>query len=479
MNARRAILYLVLLPFLAGGCALCRAPDRVDPPVALPGAFSRPGAGVFAAEWWTMFGDHRLNALIKEAFRGNFSLRSAWDRLDQARAVAARSGAALRPTLDASAGASRTYRETDATNQTNATQVSLGLAAGYEADLWGRIRAARDAAALDAAASREDLNAAAMTLSAEVAGTWYQLVERHGQLALLDEQIKTNLDYLEVITLKFRRGQVSATDVLQQRQLVESTRGERIQTAAESEVLEHQLAVLLGRTPLHPAPATPEKPPVLPDLPQTGIPAEWIRRRPDVRAAELRIQAADRSLAAAIADRFPRLSLSASAQTATSTASDLFDNWLASLAANLTAPLIDGGRRRAEVDRTRAARSEKLNTYGETVLSALKEVEDAITQEVRQTEYVASLHEQFKLSAQSTEQTLENYTKGTMDFTRYLTTLLGHQRLQRTVLRAEQQRVQHRIDLCRALAGGWTPQRPPATPLNKQDQPEAADNPER
>ena len=475
MNARRAILYLVLLPFLAGGCALCRAPDRVDPPVALPGAFSRPGAGVFAAEWWTMFGDHRLNALIEEAFRGSFSLRSAWDRLDQARAVAVRSGAALRPTLDATAGASRTYTETDRA-KTNATQVSLGLAAGYEVDLWGRIRASRDAAVLDVSATREDLNAAAMTLSAEVAGTWYQLVERHGQLKLLDEQIKTNLNSLEVITLKFRRGQVSATDVLQQRQLVESTRGERIQTAAEAEVLGHRLAVLLGRTPLHPVPATPEALPVLPELPQTGIPAEWIRRRPDLRAAELRVRAADRSLAVAIADRFPRLSLSASAQTATSTASDLFDNWLVTLAANLTAPLIDGGGRRAEVDRTRAARSEKLNTYGETVLSALTEVEDAITQEVRQTEYVASLHKQFKLSAQSTEQTRENYTKGTMDFTRYLTTLLGHQRLQRTVLQAERQRVQYRIDLCRALAGSWTPERPLVTPLNRQDQP---DNPER
>jgi outer membrane protein, multidrug efflux system len=474
-GAGRAYLTVILaiaalLPAL-GGCAMF-PPSDVDVPVDLPAAFSKSGAAALPQKWWITFGDPRLDKLIDEALHGSFSLRGAWDRLDQARATARRSGAAMLPSLTGTTGVARTGAKT-AAGTAHGTGYSLGLAASYELDLWGRVRATRDASVLDALASAEDLNAAVMTLSADVATTWYKLVEQRGQIKLLDEQIKTNKDYLEIITLQFRRGRVSATDVLQQRQLVELSAGERIQAESAAEVLEHQLAVLLGRAPDAPAMATPTALPAVPPLPKTGVPAEWVRRRPDVRSAELRVHAADRSVAAAIADRFPQVNLTAGASTSANNTGKIFDfdAWLLSLAANLSAPLFDGGRRRAEVDRTRAALSEKLNSYGQTVLTSLREVEDALTQEARQAEYMASLQKQLTLSKQSTDQTRENYAKGTTDFTRYLTTLLGHQRLQRTVLQARRQLVLHRINLCRALAGSWTPQRPPATPMSKQAPP--------
>ena len=132
---------------------------------------------------------------------------------------------------------------------TETKKFDLALAVSYEVDLWGRIRSTHDAARLDVVASRQDLHAAAITLTAEVAQTWYKLIEQRGQRRLLDEQIKTNQDYLEIITLRFRRGKASATDVLQQRQLVESTKGERVQAESAATVLVHQLAVLLGRPP--------------------------------------------------------------------------------------------------------------------------------------------------------------------------------------------------------------------------------------
>ena len=458
-GAGRLVCLAMLLPCVAlGACA--RQSVSVQSPVALPGQFSAGGQAVMPQKWWTAFGDSGLNSLVEEALKGNFSLRVAWDRLDQSRAAAAASGAPLWPSLDGSAGASRTVQRSNVTPRTYTTAYSLGLAASYEVDLWGRVRSAYDAARLDASAGSEDVHAAAITLTAELAGTWYQLIEGRGQLELLGEQVATNEKYLELITLRFRRGQASATDVLQQRQLVEQTRGQRVLVESALKVLEHQLSVLLGRSPGTMTPDVPEALPSLPPLPETGLPAEWVRRRPDVRAAELRVRAADRRVGQAVADQFPRLGLAVGAETSAEQIRNLFDNWLASLAANLAAPLFDGGRRRAEVERTRAVLSEQLNAYGHVVVTSLKEVEDALAQEAKQAEYVASLQKQLGLSRESMDQTLDNYTKGTVDFTRYLTTLLAHQRLQRTFLQAERQLVLFRIDLYRALAGSWALPRP-------------------
>ena len=436
----------------------------VSAPAGLPAAFSAGGEAQMPARWWTVLGDATLDGLIEEALRGNLGLRGAWDRLAQADATARRSGAGRLPSLTGTAGASGTRTKTAGPDPTYANSFSLGLAAGYELDLWGRVRSVHEGALLDALASREDLHAAAMTLTAELAAAWYHLVEQRGQLELLDEQIKTNADFLAIVTAKFDRGQVSATDVLQQRQLLEATRGDRARVAGTVSVLEHLAAILLGRAPGTYRPPAGQRLPALPALPAAGLPAEWIRRRPDIRAAQLRVQAADRRTAAAIAERFPTVSLSAQASTTAEEVRDLFDNWLATMAANLTAPLFDAGLRRAEVDRTRAAAAESFHRYGQTVLAALKEVEDGLSEEAHQREYVSSLARQVELSRKSVDQTRDKYAKGAGDFLRFLTALQSHQRLQRTQLQARRELVQFRISLYRALGGSWALPAPPGVP---------------
>lgn len=454
---------VAVLTALLGACAPKAV--QVAPPAEMPKAFSREGDAPLRQKWWTAFEDEKLNALMAEALEGNFTLRSAWDRLDQANAAAAKSAAPLLPGLDGSAGYSHTGRRATTAGRANTTWAdswSLGLSMSYEVDLWGRVRSTVDAAQLDARASAEDLHAAGVTLTGQVAAAWYRLVEQREQYELLGEQIATNKQYLEVITLRFRRGQVGATDVLQQQQLVEKIQGERVQVASAIEVLEHQLAILLGKPPGAELPTSAASIPAPPPLPAPGLPADLVRRRPDVRAAELRVRAADRRTAAAIADQFPKLGLTLKAETSAEFVRDLFDNWLASVAANLAAPLFDAGLRRAEVERTKAVVSERLNTYGQTVLTSLKEVEDALVQEARQRQYVASLARQLELARKATEQTRENYLQGSADFTRYLTTLLSYQQLQRTHLQARRDLVLFRIDLHRALAGGWDlPRTPP------------------
>ncbi|MCK4509835.1 MAG: TolC family protein, partial [Desulfuromonadales bacterium] len=167
------------------------------------------------------------------------------------------------------------------------------------------------------------------------------------------------------------------------------------------------------------------------------------------------LEAADQRVAAAVADRFPRLSLTGRANTTDEQIENLFDDWLTSLAANLLAPLIDGGRRLAEVERSQAVAAENFHIYGQTVLDALAEVEDALTQELRQLEYLLSINRQLELAEQATSRIRDRYLNGAEDYQRILGALLSKQLLQRTQLSARRELFVNRINLCRALAGGW------------------------
>jgi len=443
----------------------------VEAPVKLPDKFSAAGNAEIPDKWWLSFGDEKLNFLVEEALQSNLSLRTAWDRLDRAMALARKGRSSLFPGVEGKAGAARRREKTGENPSTYRTEYSLGLSASYEVDLWGRIRSAYDAEKLEARATREDLKAAAITLSAKIAESWFRLIEQKRQLSLLSNQLETNEKYLEIITEKFRQGQVSATEFLQQQQVVEGTKGRRLLVESSIKLLEHQLAVLLGRAPGDLDIEVPSDLPALPPLPESGLPADLIRRRPDVRAAELRVGAAYREVAAARARRFPTLAFSLNAQTTTEKIKDFFDDWMATLMADLLAPLFDAGERRAEIQRARALLSERMHAYGQTVLTALKEVEDALVQESRQAEYVASIKRQLELSSQTTDQMLEKYTKGTVDYALYLTTLLSHQRLQQDYLTARCNLLLYRIHLYRALAGGWRLPRPPDTKASDLGQP--------
>lgn len=450
---------------LAAVVAACQT-TRIDarPPVALPGAFSAGGAAALPDKWWRSFGDPVLDELIEEALAGNLSVHAAWDRLVQAEATARKAGADLWPGLDGEAGLSGTRKSAPnaAGRQTvtSTSDLSVGLSSRYEADLWGGIASARDAARLDADASAEDLKTAAITLSSDIAKSWYQLIEKHGQIELLRRQLDTDEQLLEIVTLKFRRGQVMASDVLQQRQQVEAKRGELILAEAQARVLEHKLAILLGK-----APAAIEIPHVnalltLPELPNTGLPADLVRRRPDLRKAYFAVLAADRRTAAAIADRFPSLTLTARLETSGEYVRDLFTNWLGSLAAGMVAPLFDAGRRAAEVERTRAVTAAALNDYGTAVLEALGEVEDALVQEAGQRRYLGSLESQIELADQAFQRIRDTYIGGAADYVAVLNAVQSSQSLERTYLEAQRRLIEYRVDLCRALGGGWDMTRP-------------------
>lgn len=436
------------------------------PPVSVPEGFSKSGSSVLPDRWWLSLNDPVLDELMDQALSGNLNIRSAWDRLFQAEAEVRKAGAGLFPTLDADAGISGTRKTASVSSggrdSSSAADLSLGLSSSYEVDLWGRVRSGRDAEEFDLRASEEDLKTTAITLSSEVAATWYQLVEEYGQIDLLNDQADTNRRVLEVITLRFRRGQADAADVIQQRQLIESNRGDRILAESRARVLEHKLSILLGLPPRELEVPRINALVTLPDLPETGVPADLVRRRPDIRKAYFNVLAADRRTAVAVADRFPKLTLTADVGTSGEYVRDLFNNWLGTLAAGLTAPLFDAGERKAEVARTRAVTSEALHDYGQTVLDSLQEVEDALVQEANQRTYIASLEQQIDLSEQALERIRDTYISGTGDYLSVLDALLTDQNLARTLLEAQRELIEFRVDLCRALGGGWQLPRPAA-----------------
>jgi NodT family efflux transporter outer membrane factor (OMF) lipoprotein len=449
-SLRRAAVPLLLLIVLAG-CTATTHMQIGTPPVTLPPAFSQQGNLQVSSEWWQDLDDPALQQLIQQALAGNLSLFVARERLLQAEAVARQAGAAQSPTLDAQASGSETWSETsDGTSSTST--VLLGLAAGYEVDLWGRLQSKTDAALLEVNASSEDLQTAALSIASQVASTWYQLAASYSQIELLQQQQEVNTLALQLIQLRFNAGQIGIADVLQQRQLIESKSGEMANQRATTHQLEHQLAILVGVAPG--LLTLPGKPALidLPPLPATGIPLDLLNHRPDIRSASFTMLAADRNVAAAIAERYPRLSISADLSTS-GTASDLFNNWLGSLAGSLVGPLIDGGSRQAEVDRTRAVTRERLYAYGQTILNAIGEVEDALIQEKEQRKLIASLEVQLDLATKTLLNVRDRYKLGAEDYQRVLTAQLSQQSLQRSVLTARQQLIDSRISLYRALGG--------------------------
>lgn len=458
-----AVVAVVLFPLVLVGCRITTAPPEAV--LDMPEAFSSTGTLSTPEKWWKTFDDQDLDNLIGQAFHGNLTLKTAWAKLDQARAVMRREQAPLWPALDASAGLSRSAQEGQAkigsgTERTYLTQYSMGLSARYEIDLWGRVRAGRDAAALETAATEQDLHAAALSLSAQVASVWYTLVEQRAQYELLQQQIATNQNYLKLVTLRFRKGEVSATDVLQQQKLLESTRTEKTQVRAAMETLQHQLAVLTGQVPTKADFPAQNSLPAMPPLPQTGIPAKWMRSRPDIQAAYLRIRASNRSLAGAIAEKFPRLTITGTANTSAPDPSALLEEWLAQLAGNLAYPLFDAGRRDAEVDRVRAVTASLIHNYSQTLLTGIREVEDALSVERHQLATIQGIQTQLTLSNRTVTQLVRKYRNGTANFLRVLDEIKTQQSLQRQHLAARANLLQNRIDLYLALGGTWDLKRP-------------------
>ncbi|SDO48568.1 efflux transporter outer membrane subunit [Desulforhopalus singaporensis] len=460
VQALETVLVTVLVVLLLSGCI--GVTKRDDLPVAIPENFSEGGRVPYDRKWWLEFDDPQLQTLVEQALGGNLSLLAASNRIAEARAIAAKAGGDLLPQAEA-AGSVDSVR--DHRRGSSADSFVLGIGASYEIDLWGRLDATRNSLVLESEASESDYYNAVADLSAQVATVWFRLSEALLQKDLLHRQQQTNSKLLELITTQYRFGRAQAADVLQQTQLVEGANADLASVRLDIKLLNHQLAALVGTIPESELPA-PALLPELTALPVTPLPADLLLKRPDVQSRRKKLQAADYRVAAAVADRLPRLSISADISTGGSRSSDLFSDWFTSLGANLLGPLIDGEKRAAEVTRTRAVARQRYYELGQTILNALVEVEDSLIREKELRNVIASQQIQLRLAKQTITQVTTRYRQGAEEYQRVLLALISSQNLERQILTSHRQLLANRVELYRALSGRidgtWTaPHRQP------------------
>ncbi len=500
-----------ILSLVATSCAHHTPVPRHQDELPLPDAYTLYGPMEASADtWWQDFESDELNRLVDEALAGNLSIAQAAARIRQAGALVQQATSLRRPTLsysgDTAISRSRTevgggessldattrrlnaingllgaatggtgtllsavdqvQQGRDAITSLNASgpdttltvdtdSYGLGLTAGYEVDLWGRLRAGEEAAVADFEASREDVHAALLSVVGQVVITWTDSIEVSRVLEVVRGQLETNKTNLGLIELRYRNGLATTLDVYQQRQAVAETEAALPFLEAQQALLQHTLAVLLGKTPKTDlALATTEFPTVLP-LPELGLPSDLLARRPDVRAAGLRLRSADWEVSAAQADRLPQLQLTAGLSTDVASLGSLFDNWVAQLAASVTGPLFDGGRRKAEVERTQAVVDERLAAYRLTVLNAVTEVEDALVLIDRQEAFITALAAQLAAAQDAHREALGRYRQGLTDYLPVLTALRNLQGLERDVVEAAHDLQVYHVQLRLALGGTW------------------------
>jgi NodT family efflux transporter outer membrane factor (OMF) lipoprotein len=432
---------------LAGLSVGCASPQELED-AEVPDDFSASGSLNLEQRWWQAFEDPALNAIVERALDQNFSLLAAWERLRAARAVVDRENSDRLPTLDVSGGVrTNQFNEGDTT-----VRPFVGAQASWEVDVWGRIGKKVQAERLRAEATAADAHAASITISAEIALTWARIGAERERLDLIEQQVETNENIMQALRERFQAGSIRAADLLRQQALQEATLQEREDSLARLDVAKNRLAVLIGEAPQYEvvAPASLIDPP---PLPQTGVPAELIERRPDVRSEYLRLQAADADLASTARARFPRLNLAASVTTGGASAERIFRDWATSFAATLLQPIFRGGELNAEVDRTEAVRQELFYTYQQVILEALQDVEDALAVERRRDQQVERIRTRIELTERALQQLRVSYQNGGSNFLDVLTSLTELQTLRRTLVDARLARVEQRIALYRALAG--------------------------
>ena len=438
---------------MLAGCI--HTPNLEPKPVQeLPANFANSESGENAGDkWWLLFNDKALDALVEQALSGNQQLMSTWSRLDQAKAMMDAANASWWPTLSAGLSGGRA-KQSAAFPESNV--ISGSLQASYEIDIWGKLNNQRQAAAMDLAATRDLFESAAMTLAAQVTDTWFAWVAQQAQLKLLKSQLETNTTYLELVEIRFSEGLATALDIFNLRQQVEQSRSQLEDAKRLSYILENRLAVLVGKAPGQIQLAGDAQLTDLPPLPATGVPSHLLKNRPDVRAAQRRVAAADARIGVALANRFPALKLTGSVGYSATTFSGLFDELIFSVIGSVTQPIFMGGALAAQQTQAEAALQEQLHTFTHSVLQAIAEVENALSSQKHEAKRLSHLQEQRNHAASALSEAKERYVAGLSEFLPVLTALGTLQRVEQSVVLSQKQVRAYRVQLCRALGGSWT-----------------------
>ena len=447
----------LLAACLLAACATPGEPTRVE--VALPAQWSETSAGqaMVQRDWWRSFQSDELVRLVDQALAGSPDLAIAAERVRQAEIAVRSAGASLFPSL--SLGGSTGARRSDpgpGEGATNSESSGVSLGVSYEIDLWGRLAAGVRGAEASLAGSRHDLDAARLSLTTAVADAYFQVIALRVRLGIARDNLALAERLLAIVEVRYRNGAASALDLSRQRSTVLAQRAALLPLQVQERQTLSALAILLGRVPQgFDVQAAALEPLAVPDV-GAGLPSELLTRRPDLASAEAQLAAADADVDAARAALLPSIQLSGSAGLASAALLSLANpGTTLAVTASIAQSLFDGGRLRGQVELTESQRRQLVETYRKAVITALKEVEDALGNAARgrdQEQAQLAIRDEARRALSLAEL---RYREGADE----LATLLD---AQRTLFSAQDQLAQVRLsrltaslDLFKALGGGW------------------------
>lgn len=450
---------VLLLAGLMAGCGMASSKPH-GPAVAVPETWQGSGPTTVSStpqdlsRWWERLGDATLSDLITTALTASPELRGAQSRLREARARRGLARTDLYPTVDASVSRQITKTSDDGAKGTTQNRYRAGFDASWEPDIFGATSRAVSAAQADLEASEADLRATQVSLAAEVALNYVELRAFQAKRAIASENLDRQSQTLELTQWRAVAGLTSELDVEQARANLEQTRARIPSLESSVAEAEHRLAILLGQPPaaLHDLLATPSQVPAAPAQVTARFPAETLRQRPDVRAAERRLAAATARLGEAEAARYPSLKLSGSLGIEGLIGTDTL---VRSLVGSLSAPIFNRARIRQQIDIKSESQEQALIAYEKTILAALEEVENALVELANAERRRTALAAAVDAARDAAQLARDRYVAGLTSYQTVLDT-------EHSVLSAEDsltaitaEGTSALIRLYKALGGGW------------------------
>ncbi len=456
----------VIILLLIWACGILRArTDYLDNP--LPSAWNDSvSSGISAgpaAMWWKAFGDPMLDSLIEIGEKNNYDIALATRRIAIARSQAGQARSAYLPQLSLSVGWSRNRlsgRTTDnALPATVASSYAGTVTMDWEIDLFGKITAQVKQANAEVKVSAAEYAGVIISLDAEIAAAYIQLLVSRGQLDVAKRHSLSQKHIVEITEARHEAGLASKLDVAQARTVYYSTISQIPLLESSIESSYNSLGVLLGigREGLPEGIYASRDLPYYEHLVDLGAPVDLIRRRPDIVQAEKAIDASAAALGVAKKEYLPSLTLSGSIGTQAHKAKDLFkgDSFTYSVVPTLSWTIFDGLDRRYQVASARESMKASVDSYNLAVLTAVEEVRDAIARYEATVQYIASIKEVVGNSAEELRLSVDLYKQGLSDFTNVVDAQLNYLTYQNTLVSAQGQALTSLIDLYKALGGGW------------------------
>lgn len=459
----RAAATLLAASLALAGCSFVPAYQRPAPPA--PAAWndaaqaSLAGTVPVASGWWRAYGDSALDALVERGLQHNYSLASALASVDEARANAEKAGAPLYPSLSLNGTFDRSHHRSGSSGSSgsgsSSRSQSLFAEASYEIDFWGRNAANANAAGMLAQAAGFDRDTVALTLTASIVDTYFQVQSLRQRVALAQSISANAARILALLQAQRAAGVATELQVQQQRNVLASFDATIPALRQQLGQNLHLLATLVGAVPEgFDVTAMPLAGIAVPQ-PRPNLPASLLDTRPDIRASEARLQAANYDVGAARAAFFPNLVLTADGGLSSSALSHFLSSPFASVAAALTAPIFDGGALRGQLHATEAASAKSVADYRQTIVTALQDVEDMLSAASQQQQVETADQAAADAAGKAAQLAEAQYRSGTVDFLTVLDTQRTRYQSDDALVQTRLARLQASVGLFRAFGGGF------------------------